>query len=117
MAGVLLSLVMIPRFSTYLGPQFYYGFALDVTAFDALTLSMWSGPQPGGATNVSLVIEGSVDRTSWIGVNTAWGLLPGVETQQSLDLTVPWIRSFLSVQGPNSAVTCWAQGSLSKRER
>ena len=117
MAGTQAPLTLIPRFSTYVGPEFYRGFALDVTAFDALTLSMWSSPQHGVTPTVTLVIEGSMDRVTWTPLNTSWPLLPGVETQQTLDLSVPWIRSFLSVQGLNSAVTCWATGFLIRRER
>ena len=117
MAGLQVPLVLIARFSTYLGPEFYRGLPLDVTAFSGLTLSMWSGPQHGTTPTVTLTMEGSVDRVTWGPINSPWPLLPGVETQQSVDVEYPWIRSFLSVQGLHSAVTCWAAGFLIKRER
>ena len=65
MAGRQVPFILFPRFSTFIGPQIYLGLPLDVTAFDGLTLSMWSGPQPGAAPNVTVTLEGSMDRIAW----------------------------------------------------
>lgn len=118
MAGLQVPIILIPRFSTFVGPEIYRGLALDVTAFSRLTLTAWSGFQPGASPTVTMTVQGSFDRQQWDDINVpAWSLAPGTEIDVSADLSAPWLRYVLVVSGAGSMLTCWAQGFGIMRER
>lgn len=118
MAGSQIPLILIPRFTTFAGPEIYRGLPLDVTAFSRLTLTIWSGFQPGTSPVVTMWLQGSFDRQKWDDITSPpWAVAPGAEIDVANDLTAPWVRYVLSVAGAGSMLTCWAQGFAILRER
>lgn len=120
MAGMQTPVVFIPRFTTFVGPFFYHGLPLDVTAFSDANLSVWRGPLVGTAPpapTFSVQFQQSVDRILWDPIGSAVAPPSNTEAPIAFAITQPWLRYQLVVGGPNSGVTCWLQGFLIRRER
>jgi hypothetical protein len=119
MAGKAVAVVLVPRFTTYLGPQVYYLEPLPVSAYAGLQLAFWHGPYLGGATSVALLFEFSNDLDSWHPcAGGPWPVGPAVmETPFQVALDSAWFRFAVVVGGPGSGVTCWASGAFELREK
>lgn len=120
MAGLQVPVVLIPRFTTFLGTLGYVGLPLDVTAYSAAALALWCGPlvgTPPPAPAFSLQLQQSSDRVLWDSIGLPVSPAPNVETPILFDITQPWLRYVALIAGPNSGVTCWLQGFLIRRER
>ncbi len=117
MAGELVPVVMVPRFTTFAGATDFYTIAMDVTEYQTALLSLWRGPDvPAGAT-WSVTAQESTDQNSWStctgGGPTAVGA--STEVQMSATLTRRWFRLKITIAGSDPVLTGWAVGFLEQR--
>jgi hypothetical protein len=120
MAGELVPLVMLPRYSSYNGAGDFTTIGMEVTDYTSAILNVWRGPFNGSGT-VAFSCEESTDQTNWTtcsGTNVA-GYDPGQnnEGQAVATLKKRWFRVKVAVAGTGAiGVTCWAIGFLEQRE-
>lgn len=67
MIGELVSVVMLPRFTSYVGPGSYATAPLNVEEYFVATLTFWRGPLVGGAAvnPFRVYFEESHDAVAW----------------------------------------------------
>jgi len=123
MAGEYVPLVMMPRFTTYIGEATFETVALDVSEFEKLVLSVWRGPllgNTGSGASLEITFETSDDNEHWApfpyvpAITTAGGT-----TVVEVELLQRFLRSkvVLTKDGTDLvALTCWAAGHLDRRE-
>lgn len=130
MAGELVPVVMLPRYTVFAGKFIssdagggYTTIAMDVTEYQNAIINVWRNallPNAGGAT-FKVIFEESTDQVSWSECATSpSGQDPGVKTevQYTAALTRRWFRVRIELGGNNdAAVTCWAVGFLEQRLR
>ena len=128
MAGELVPLVLLPRYTTYAGqavtpPDYYFTtIAMDVTQFSAAILNMWRGEIVGGTTpSFTVWYEESTDQDNWTVCSGSPGAGSGgdpgtnTEVQYSLALKKRWFRVKIELGGADNVVSCWAVGFLEER--
>ena len=121
MAGELVPLVMLPRYSTFAGATTFTTIAMDVTEYSKAILNVWRGPMSVG-DGFALRCQESTDGTNWsdcVPVSpTTWPVDPGADTeaQYEAELRKRWFRVELIVTGSDPTVSCWAVGFLERRE-
>jgi len=123
MAGELVPLVMLPRYSTFSGADTFQTIAMDVTAYSSVILNLWRGNITGGSSpTVAFTCQESSDQVTWTdcgGTNTS-GFDPGadMEDQALADITKRWFRLVVVLTGAGGGgpnLTCWAVGFLEQR--
>ncbi len=119
MAGELVPLVMIPRYTTFAGAETYRTIWMDVTAYSAVILNVWRAPLVGGSPTFAIGFEESTDQVipSDCTVTPASTPDPGAsdETQYVVTLKKRWFRVTVTLNAQTVA-TCWAVGFLEERE-
>ena len=120
MAGEIVPLVMIPRFTTYVGEATFTTVALDVSEFGAVQLATWLGPLVGGAgASVDARLEASEDAEVW---SALMPMVPaGTDAHSVVHAGLPlrYLRAKLWMTADASdvaAITCWSTGFLERRE-
>jgi hypothetical protein len=125
MAGLYVPLVMIPRFTSYVGAGTYTTAPLEVSEYGSFVLTVWRGPLVGNPANgagLSLVFEQSDDAEIW----SAFSGISAITTANTnsvatTDLTMRWLRARMTLTEDSTnhvvAMTCWASGNLVRRER
>jgi hypothetical protein len=125
MAGELVPLVMIPRYTTYAGAKPDDGFTtvgMDVTNYDSAILNIWRGQiiATGGTPAFKVNCEESTDQNVWSaceGTSVDEAILEDTEEQIVAQLNKRWFRIRISVAGTAPVVSCWAVGYLEQRLR
>jgi hypothetical protein len=120
MAGVLVPLVLIPRYTTYTGANgtSFTTVGMDVSDFEKAILSFWRSAGVNLAS-VTIAFEESTDQSNWTGCGGGPFADPGAttETQFQPTLTKRWFRINVTLNSAaNCAVTCWCVGFLQQRE-
>src|SRR5262245_46006552 len=117
MAGNLVPLVLLPRYTTYAGASTYTTIAMDVADYEKAIVSFWQGPN---VTFISLNIDfqESTDQVTWTSCTGGPYTAPGAssETQFQPSLTKRWFRISVALGGANQITTCWCVGFLMLRE-
>lgn len=127
MAGELVPLVMIPRFTTYTGESEFATAPLEVSRYDKAYVTLWRGPLVGGSgpppplgslATFRAVFEASHDADTWIEVSSAVTSF-NTSSDFTVDLDRRWLRVLVSLTARTdtnvAAITCWATGSLRLR--
>jgi hypothetical protein len=129
MAGELVPLVLLPRYTTYAGlpdsgVQSFSTIALDATQFQNAIVNVWRGKLVGSTTpGFTLWFEESTDQVVWTVCDGSpggpGGGDPGEndETQYTLALRKRWFRVQVLLGGADNVVSCWAVGFLEERLR
>lgn len=124
-SGSLVPLVMIPRFTTYVGAGDYATAPLDVSAYGQAILTFWRGllidktvPPGGSGATFTAHIEESHDAYEWTPIGSPI-TADDTSTNEKPVLSKRWFRMRV-VLTPRSddnmaAITCWAVGSLVRR--
>ena len=117
MAGELVPLVLVPRYTTYAGATSFTTIGMEVTDYEKALVNVWRGPLAGGGT-FSVTFQESTDGTSW---STCSGATPGdpgeaTETQYIPLLNKRWFRVLIALTGTDPATSVWALGFLQLRE-
>jgi len=115
--GLYVPLVMIPRFTTYVGQATYTSAPLDVNDYVAFTLTVWRGPLLGSGSTLSCVFEVSEDADVWSDSGISAITTANTSSSVSTTLTRRWLRVKVTLTGADSALTCWAIGNLERREQ
>lgn len=123
MAGKLVPLVMLPRYSSFVGlPSVNFTtIPVEVSSYQKATLTVWRGPMRSNWL-FRVTCQESSDQQAWTtcsGTN-ANQFDPGANTEgvATPGFTKRWFR--LSIELGSVAdmqVTCWAVGHLETRER
>lgn len=132
MQGKLTPLVLVPRYTSYMGATNeqsgpsttdYVSAPVDVTAYESTAFTVWRGVLAGTNTpEFRFYLEGSTDTVTWFAyplddITTPW-VDPGANTGLALTmgLSYRWMRARVVLKGTNPAVTCWASGFVIDRE-
>jgi len=118
MAGVLVPVVMMRRFTTLVGVGSFSTVAIEVKDYEKAILSAWRGPVLFGAT-ASFNVEESTDQKDWTlcsGASADWDPGEDTEGQVTATLTKRWLRVRAAQAGPSPRVSCWVLGFLERRE-
>jgi hypothetical protein len=119
MAGVLVPLVLMPRYSTYCGAsgQTFETIAMDVTEYEKAIVSFWRTAGKDLST-ITPDFEESMDQLLWSSCSGGPFTDPGATTEGQFqpELTKRWFRMKLTLTGTSPVVTCWCLGFLMQRE-
>jgi hypothetical protein len=122
MRGALVPLVLIPRFTSYIGEGTFVTNAMDVSAYASMAVEFWRGPLLGSApASFSATFEGSTDGVEWFNITPGGGAITGAGTTAlyTLDpLTYRFLRISVVLVASDSdeaAITCWAAGNFELR--
>jgi hypothetical protein len=122
MIGELVPLVMIPRFTSYIGEGEYATIPLDVSGYAKATLEFWRGDlqakQTGADFKAHFEEASEADAAEWTALVTP---IESVKTNSLV--AVSFSRRFFRIRielgnsdtGGLVAITCWAAGSLERR--
>lgn len=125
MAGKLVPLVILPRYSSFAGRDMFTTVPVDVTDYARAILTCWRGPlkEPANAT-IAFICQESSDQVTWetcTGTNVSFD--PGESVEGVTDATLKrrWFRMTLSLQSSATYqnlldVSCWAVGHLEQRQ-
>ena len=123
MAGELVPLVLLPRYTTYAGNTVFTTIAMDVTQYETAILNVWRGKIVGtetGAPPVKFWFQESTDQVNWtLCTGSAADDDPGenLEEQYTLTLKKRWFRINVQLGNANNVLSCWAVGFLEERLR
>ncbi len=120
MAGELVPLVLVPRYTTYSCGATYTTVGMDVTSYSSAIVNLLRATGIGTSPTIAFTFQDSTDQTNWTTcANTTASFDPGAdtETQYTPTLTKRWFRIKAVTSGSNPSFTCWAIGFLEKRER
>jgi hypothetical protein len=112
-------IVLVPRFTTLLGPEVYHGPPRPVRAWSRADLVFWRSPFHGATPTLTFKVEVSSDLVVW---ETAPGgdvVIPSPNTEASFEVTLakPWMRYAAVLGGTGSGVTLWVEGFAIRRLR
>ena len=119
MTGALTPVVLIPRYTSFLGENEFISEAIDASMYCAGALRLWRGELKGTDTPTYLLfVETSNDKNVWVPQDVA-GYDPGANDSMPITLTLTqrWLRTRVVLEGTNPAVTCWCAGTLERRVR
>lgn len=118
MSGVFVPLVMLPRYTSFVGAGDFTTIGMDVSDYSAAYLNCWRGAMLGTSPTFAISFEESTDQVTWSTCTNGSGGDPtqNTEVQYTPTLKKRWFRVKVSLGGTNPAVTCWAMGFLEKRE-
>jgi hypothetical protein len=117
MAGELVPLVLLPRYTTFSGATTFTTIGMEVTDYEKGIVNVWRGPLAGGGT-FQVSFEESTDGSNWTACTGGGAADPGANTeaQYSPTLTKRWFRIKVVITGADPHVSCWALGHLMLRE-
>jgi hypothetical protein len=117
MAGELETITLVPRFTSFLGAGTYVTGGVHATDFAGATVHVWRGPLVGTTPTVGFAFEESIDQENWTACAGDAGGDPGAtEGVYAITLKKRWFRVKVTLGGTDPGVTCWAVGSLERRE-
>jgi len=120
MAGELVPLVLLPRYSTYAGAADFTTIAMEVTDYETAIVNLYRGPLLGTGPTFAATLQESTDQQSWSdcsGTNTS-AYDPGASTEGQMTATLKkrWFRIKVTLGGTAPVGSCWALGFLQMRE-
>ena len=124
MAGELVPLVLFPKFTTLSGQTTFTTVALDVSSYQSARVGFWRGPVMSNGA-VAANFEESMDQLNWTscpGAPIDWDPGQSTEGQADCSLTKQWFRMRVALSeymggGTDVSTTCWALGTLQRREQ
>ncbi len=117
MAGELVPLVLIPRYTTYSGAHTFTTIAMDVTDYQSAIVNVWRGTLTGAGT-FGISFQESTDQVNWTDCTGGTSADPGAdsEAQYTATITKRWFRALVVLTGTDPVVvTVWAVGFLELR--
>ena len=119
MAGELIPLVLLPRYTTYAGASSFVTIAMDVTDYESAIVNVWRGLLIGTSPTFGITFQESTDQVTWSTCSgTSAGSDPGAETEAQYTATLKkrWFRVKVDLGGTDPIATCWAVGFLEERQ-
>lgn len=117
MSGVMVPLVLVPRYTTYAGPADFTTIGVDVTEYSEASIAVWRGNLAGAPGTFALNFQGSLDQKTWgnlLGSDQDPGAL--TEVLYEFQLKLPYLRMILKLTGTDAVVTAYACGYLRARQ-
>jgi hypothetical protein len=117
MNGEILPLVMLPRYTSFVGATSFKTAPLESSAFANATLTLWRGKLVGtGTPTFTAFFETSNDTVTWSSLVPA-GVDPGEDTALvvATPLKQAWFRLKIVLTGTNVGVGCWCAGHVELR--
>ena len=113
MAGEAVPLVLIPRFTSYVGNNAFTTVPLRVSDYSKAHITFWRGRLL--VETFSAEFQVSHDAYTWQNALSPPTVITSVDAcdSYSMDLNHRWFRIKIVLSG--SAITCWATGLLVKR--
>jgi hypothetical protein len=125
MPGELVPLVLLPRYTTFVGrpasgTQFFSTIAMDVTEYSKAIVNVWRGKVFGTAVPVQFTFQESTDQVEWTACTLESGSQPfdpgeNVETQYIATIKKRWFRVTVQFGNADNFANCWAVGFLEQR--
>ena len=117
MAGTLVPLVLLPRYTTLSGPTTFQTIAMDVSDYEQAIVDFW---RSAGA-NLGTILpnfEESIDQVTWSTCSGGPYIDPGANSQSQFKpaLSKRWFRITITLTGANAVCTMWCIGFLMVRE-
>lgn len=110
-------IVLIPRFTTFVGAQTFYTVPINVRDYHQVNVSTFAGVGIGSSPTIEVDVEDSPDLKFW-SVHTDVSPTPGSEsTPATLVLKREWLRLKVTLGGTNPAFSSWAVGDFVMRAR
>ena len=118
MAGELVPLVLLPRYSSFIGAHVFTTIGMEVSNYSKAIVNVWRGNLTGSGPTFDVKFEESVDQNNWTTCSGGGGGDPGAdtETQYSPLLSKRWFRIKVTLAGTGPACSAWAIGFLEMRE-
>jgi len=119
MAGELVPLVLLPRYSSFNGGSTFTTIAMEVTNYSKAIINVWRGKLLGTSPTIGFTFEESTDQLNWTTcANTSANADPGEESEAQYEPTLNkrWFRIRVALGGTSPAASCWAIGFLEMRE-
>ena len=82
MAGELTPVVLLPRYTAYVGATTFTTIGMDVTNYSKALVTVWRGPLVGTSATIGFTFEESTDQNSW---STCTGVSPSVDPGADTD--------------------------------
>jgi hypothetical protein len=120
MAGEFVPLVLLPRYSSYVGASTFTTIGMEVSEYSAASVNVWRGKLTGTTPTFGVTFQESIDQITWTTcTGTTPDVDPGEETEALYTATLKkrWFRIKVTLGGTTPAGTCWAIGFLEKREQ
>ena len=118
MAGRNVPVVLIPRYTSYIGGGPYDTLPIPVSAYESLVLSFWMNSGVGTAPTLGIALLESNDLNDWDPCGgTPVTPVPGSEVQMTITLTRAWFRFHVLLNPADAGFTAWAQGFFQLREK
>ena len=118
-AGEYVPLVLIPRYSSYVGASAFTTIGMEVQDYAKAIVNVWRGNMTGTSPTFGVTFQESTDQLTWTTcAGTTAASDPGAETeaQYTATLTKRWFRVALTLAGTDPAASAWALGFLEMRE-
>jgi len=118
MAGDLVPLVMMPRYTTLSGAMDFTTIGMEVADYTAAILNVFRGPVSDSGT-FAVNFEESTDQQTWStcsGTSTDYDPGSGTEGQVTATLKKRWFRVRVTLTGTGATVSCWMLGFLEMRQ-
>ena len=119
MAGELVPLVMLPRYSSYAGADTFTTIGMEVSDYSSAIVNAWRGPLVGTSPTFGITFQESTDQNSWstcAGTTADSDPTADTEVQYTATLNKRWFRIKVTLGGTDPIGTCWAIGFLELRE-
>lgn len=118
MAGELVPLVLLPRYSTFVGAHSFTTIGMEASNYSKAIVGVWRGAMAGTAPTFAASFEESTDQNIWTTCAAGAGGDPGPDTEAQYQPTISkrWFRIKVILGGTNPSVSCWAIGFLEMRE-
>lgn len=123
--GPAVPFILIPRFTSYVGPGTYTTVPLETSRFAGAEVTVWRGPlvgDTGAGAGFELWVEGSHDANEWSRVAPPLPSpvisTPNTFDQLSVPTTYKWLRAHVDLAADTSdvvAITIWITGILNLR--
>lgn len=119
MAGELVPLVLLPRYSSFVGAHDFTTIGMEVSDYSSAIVNVWRGELGGSTPTFTVTFEESTDQNTWSTCANATPGDPGAdtETQYTPTLNKRWFRVKITLTGTIPTVSAWAIGFLEMRER
>jgi hypothetical protein len=119
MAGNLTPLVMLPRYTTYVGASTFTTIGMEVTDYSKAIVNVWRGQLVGTTPTIGFSFQESTDQINWTDCTGVTSPVdPGADTEDQYQpvLNKRWFRIKVELGGTDPSGTCWAIGFLEMRE-
>jgi hypothetical protein len=117
MSGRNVPVVLLPRYTTYIGGGSYPTLPIPSSAYGGLSATFWMG-NGVGPPGVTLAWMESNDLETW--TVCAGGLTsptPNAVLPSIVTLTKAWFRLVVILANPNDGATMWCEGFFQLREQ